>query len=130
MKKDTFSNRLNEAMLEKGIKQSQLSKKTKIDKTLISKYQAGIADAGNDRLPKLADALNVNEVWLMGYDVPKEKDWVSQNVPSKTNTTETDNFKNFLRKKGFLKENEDITDDQIDNLIDFAKRNKDFIMKK
>ena len=36
--------------------------------------------AKQDKLTILADALNVNEVWLMGYDVPMERDLNSYKV--------------------------------------------------
>lgn len=74
MKIDTFANRLNEALNVANIKQVDLANKTKIDKSLINKYLKGIAEAGNDNLPLLAQVLGVNEVWLMGYDVPMNMD--------------------------------------------------------
>ena len=55
------------------MKQVDLVNKTGLDKTLINKYLAGIMKAKQDKLTILADALNVNEVWLMGYDVPMER---------------------------------------------------------
>lgn len=66
---DTFQNRLKKAMALRNIKQIELVEKTKIDKSLINKYLAGISNAKQDKLTLLADALNVNEVWLMGYDI-------------------------------------------------------------
>ena len=40
----------------------------------ISQYANGKAEPGQDKLTILALALNVSEVWLMGYDVPESKD--------------------------------------------------------
>ena len=71
---DTFQNRLKKAMEMKNIKQVDLVEKTGLDKTLINKYLAGITNARQQKLTKLADALGVNEVWLMGYDVPMQRD--------------------------------------------------------
>ena len=71
---DTFQNRLKKAMKMKNIKQVDLVEKTGLDKTLINKYLAGITNARQQKLTKLADALGVNEVWLMGYDVPMQRD--------------------------------------------------------
>ncbi len=70
---DTFKNRLKKALDISNMKQIDLVNKTGLDKTLINKYLAGIMKAKQDKLSILADALNVNEVWLMGYDVPMEK---------------------------------------------------------
>ena len=80
MKKDTFANRLNKAMELNNFKQIDLVNKTKIDKTLINKYLNGVSEAGSDKLSILGRALNVNEVWLMGYDVP-----ISNDSEKKTN---------------------------------------------
>ena len=71
---DTFQNRLKKAVEMKNIKQVDLVEKTGLDKTLINKYLAGITNARQQKLTKLADALGVNEVWLMGYDVPMQRD--------------------------------------------------------
>lgn len=70
---DTFQNRLKKAMELKNIKQVELVEKTKLDKTLINKYLSGVSNAKQNKLTILADALNVNEVWLMGYDVPMQR---------------------------------------------------------
>lgn len=70
---ETFQNRLNKAMQIRNIKQVELVEKTGLDKTLINKYLSGISNASQQKLTKLADALYVNEVWLMGYDVPMER---------------------------------------------------------
>ena len=70
---ETFQSRLKKAMDFNNMKQVDLVNKTKLDKTLINKYLAGIMKAKQDKLTILADALNVNEVWLMGYDVAMER---------------------------------------------------------
>lgn len=87
---DTFTNRLNQAMHEQGLRQIDLVKKTKlvmekyiknykgngIDKSLLNKYIKGVAIAKQDKIYILAKALNVSEGWLMGYDVDKDRDWI------------------------------------------------------
>lgn len=70
---DSFSNRLQKALDYSNMKQVDLVEKTGLDKTLINKYLAGIMKAKQDKLTILADALNVNEVWLMGYDIPMDR---------------------------------------------------------
>ena len=70
---DTFGNRLQKALEDSNMKQVDLVEKTGLDKTLINKYLAGLMKAKQDKLTILAEALNVNEVWLMGYDIPKDR---------------------------------------------------------
>ena len=69
---DTFQNRLQKAMNIRNMKQVDLVEKTGLDKTLLSKYLSGISNARQDKLTTLAEALQVNEIWLMGYDIPME----------------------------------------------------------
>lgn len=39
---------------------------------MISQYLSGVSKAGNDKLMKMAAVLDVNPVWLMGFDVPMD----------------------------------------------------------
>ena len=70
---DSFSNRLNTAIRIRNIKPIELSEKTGIDKSKISSYMSGRYKAKQDGVYLLAQALNVNEAWLMGLDVPMER---------------------------------------------------------
>lgn len=71
---DTFQNRLKRALEIKNIKQVDLVEKTKLDKSLINKYLSGVSNPKQNKLTILADALNVNEIWLMGYDVAMSRE--------------------------------------------------------
>lgn len=46
---------------------------TKITKTHLSQYISGKIEPKQKRLEVLAKALDVDEVWLMGYDVPMKE---------------------------------------------------------
>lgn len=80
--KDSFKDRLQKAIDENNIKPIDLSNKTHLSKSLISGYLNGKYLARQDKLSILAEALNVSEAWLMGYDVPMErkKDKVDNNI--------------------------------------------------
>lgn len=71
---DSFSNRLNKAMVVRDIKASALSEKTGISKSSISEYLSGKYEAKQNGIYLLAKALNVSEAWLMGCDVPMERE--------------------------------------------------------
>jgi len=71
--KDTFTNRLNRAMYIRNVKQIELSRATDIGKSSISQYCSGVYEPKQTALYKIAKALNVNEAWLMGYDVPMDR---------------------------------------------------------
>lgn len=70
---DTFANRLNTAIRIRNMKPVELSEKTGIDKSKISSYMSGRYKAKQDGVYLLAKALDVNEAWLMGCDIPMER---------------------------------------------------------
>ena len=67
---DTIASRIKFAMEQKNMKQSDLVKLTGIGKSSISTYLSGSYEPKQKNIYKLAKALNVNESWLMGNDVP------------------------------------------------------------
>lgn len=71
---DNFSFRLKLAMNRKGIKPVQLASLTGLNKGIISKYTNGKYKPKQDRLHQLAKILDVNEGWLLGYDMPMVSD--------------------------------------------------------
>lgn len=72
---DTFAHRLSYAMKIKNIRPVDLSKVTGISKTNLSCYMSGKYEAKQDGVEILAKALDVNPVWLMGYDVPINRNY-------------------------------------------------------
>lgn len=69
----TTAERLKETMRERGVKQSDLVIKTGLSASTISRYLAGAVEPRQNAMMKLAQALNVTELYLWGYDVPKER---------------------------------------------------------
>ena len=70
---ETFAKRLDFAMKKRNIKSVELHEKTGISESLISKYLSGNANARQKKLLSISKVLDVNPVWLMGYDIPMEK---------------------------------------------------------
>lgn len=70
---DTLSKRLKEAMNKIDITQSELVRRTGINKGALSSYISGRYEPKQKAIYELAKALNVNEAWLMGYDVSSER---------------------------------------------------------
>lgn len=71
---ESFAIRLEKAMELRNIKASELSEKAKIPKSAISQYLSGLYEAKQKSIFKLANVLNVSEAWLMGLDVPMERE--------------------------------------------------------
>lgn len=72
-KVDSCGKRIAEALKIKGIRQADLCKLAKVPKSSLSLYLSGAYEPKQDRIYDMAKALNVSEAWLMGYDVPMER---------------------------------------------------------
>lgn len=88
--KAELKNRLKEALEDANMKPSQLSELTGIPKSMLSYYLNGRTKPKADRIYKISKALNVSEAWLLGYDVPKQKD--SESFTTKASIKAFDNL--------------------------------------
>ena len=85
----TCAERIKIALHIKGIKQSDLCRLTKIPKSALSQYISGAYEPKQDRIYLMAQALNVSETWLMGLDVPMERqDKIKSSSPDNIKLTE------------------------------------------
>lgn len=134
-KKSNTSARLRELMQERGLKQVDILRYAKpyckkydtpLNRNDLSQYISGKIEPGQRKLMILAEAFNVSPAWLMGLDVPKEPSKIINAFEGKS---DLEIFKNILREKGFLKDNEELSEKDFDTLINFAIANKNFIMK-
>lgn len=71
--KKTISERIKEGLEIRGMKQTDLVAKTGIGKSSISTYISGSYEPKQTNIHKIAKALDVNESWLMGYDVKMDR---------------------------------------------------------
>ena len=78
---DTTANRLKRAMEIRNMKAIDLHDKTGIGKSSISQYMNGKVKPKQDRIYLMAQALNVDELWLMGHDVPMERIERAESAP-------------------------------------------------
>lgn len=78
---ETCGQRIKSAMEHRGIKQSKLCQLAKIPKSSLSLYLSEKYEPKQDRIHAIAMALNVSEAWLMGYDVPMQR---NDEAPSAT----------------------------------------------
>ena len=76
----TIAKRISEGLSMRGIKQADLVAATGIGKSSISTYLSGEYEPKQKNIYKIAQALDVNEAWLMGYDVSPERQSFSANA--------------------------------------------------
>lgn len=74
MAKETCANRIREALKKSGLKQADVARLTGIPKSALSQYISGAFEPKQDRIELLARTFGVSEAWLMGYDVPQERE--------------------------------------------------------
>ena len=72
-KPSTFAKRLNTALERRQISKAELARISGLSKSSITRYVKGDWEAKQDAVYAIAQALNVNEAWLMGYDAPMER---------------------------------------------------------
>ena len=70
---ESCSVRIRKALSVRNMTQTELCEKAKISKSTLSEYLKGLYEPKQDKVFILSQALNVDPVWLMGYDVPMEK---------------------------------------------------------
>lgn len=84
MNKST-ADRLKDALSLRNMKQIELTEKTGIGKSAISQYLSGKVTPKQDKIYLMAQALDVDEGWLMGYDVDIKRQAINRSsLPSLT----------------------------------------------
>lgn len=76
-----FKDRLEQALVEKGMKPSDLSRLTGIGEGAISQYRKGAYKATQRNLETIAKVLGVSIPWLMGADDNSEPAPVDEGGP-------------------------------------------------
>ena len=70
---ESCANRIRIALKVRKMKQVELCELAKVPESSLSLYLKGAYEPKQDRIYMMAHALNVNEAWLMGYDVPMDR---------------------------------------------------------
>lgn len=77
----TFSERLRQCLENNSsMSATMLAEQIGLSKQAISMYLSGSRKPKRPTVKVIAEALNVNEAWLIGYDVPMER--ISNNIKS------------------------------------------------
>lgn len=93
MRKYETADRIRQLMEEKNWKQVDIFNNSKpfqeklgvkLGKSAISQYVNGVQAPDQRRLALLALTFNVSEAWLMGYDVPRERESTAETGYSET----------------------------------------------
>lgn len=100
-----------------NITQKELAEALNTTQQSIARYESGERKADQNILFALASYFKIS---INDFFPP---------INIKNNDNEKELLKDTLKRKGFLDENEDLSEENYNRLIEFAKANKSFIMK-
>ena len=89
---ETCGKRIEKALIIRKMKRSDLCRLADVPKSSMSLYLKGAYEPKQDKIHKMATVLNVNEKWLMGYDVLMEREEIASSITGEL----TDNEKIML----------------------------------
>lgn len=109
--KSSLKNRLYEAMTIRGKKAVDLTRDLQIPKSAVSQYLSGKSQKmDSERLYAIAKYLDVDEPWLLGFDVPMK----SNTETKKEQPTEYDGLSE--KRKAFIDKVMQMSDAELDRL--------------
>lgn len=114
-----FSERLTLILKQKDITQLQLAQELGITQQAVNRWCKKITQPDNDTIVKIAKYLKVSTDFLLGNDENYDN-----NVAI---LKEKEVLRNFLINIDFIKADEILSDNDINNLIEFININKKYI---
>ena len=116
-----FGERLKFILEDKNITQIELSKYLNLTQQAVNRWCQNITQPDIPTIIKIADCLNVSTDFLLGNDVKisKEEEELKEKLL----------LKKALVKAGYMNDDEDLTDEELERLMKFVITNKDFIKK-
>lgn len=114
MRKD-FGSRLKSLLENNDISQKDFAEKLEITEATLSRYINNLIVPKIEVVAKMAKLLGVTIDYLIGND--KEL----------SETEEMDILRKLLVKKGFMSNEEEMTDKELDNAMKFLANNKEFL---
>lgn len=117
-----------------GLTQEQLAKKLKTSRSNVANWENGQNMPSIDLLFKCSSLFGCDVEYLTGYQSERLAKDDNTPIPEYDDIIEKEDndfllLKTVLKRKGFLNDNEEMSEEDFNKLIEFAKANKQFIMK-
>ena len=106
-------NRIKYLREKNNMTQEKLGELIGVQSSAISKYEKEIVPLTDDTIKKLAAIFNVST------------DYILDNTPPKNEEEELYSLKWLLIEKGFMKNEKDLSNKEVNKLIEFVGKNKD-----
>lgn len=123
---NNFYTNLKHLREKNGLSQQELADKIGVDRSTIGYWENKKAEPSMFNVCKIAEVLNVDLSSLILKDLRSDNSTLAN---SPTEQEDMELLRSTLKRKGFLNENEEMTKEDFDKLMEFAKANKQFIMK-
>lgn len=114
-----FGERLKLVLDNNEIKQVDLARHLNLSQQAINRWCQNITRPDFETLVKIADFLNVSTDFLLGKE---EKDSKNEDI-----LKEKQILKKALIESGYMKKNEDLSNEELKKLMEFVKINKKYI---
>ena len=123
--KSNTSERLKQVMAERNLRQSDIVRlcepyckkyDVRIGRNDISQYVSGKVQPKQDKLTILGLALNISEVWLMGYDVSPVRDDLDTEFSDELGFT-NERARRWLETTGDVS----LSDAEFDKMLEYLK---------
>lgn len=123
--KNYFNSNLKYIRQQKKMSQNKFAEMLDVNQTTIARWEDENRIPTIDKAIDVSIKLNIPLNILVGRDLRIIED-INTEISKED---EKRLFKEVLTKRGFLNENEELTEEDFNRLIAFAKANKDFIKK-
>ena len=116
-----FGKRLKQLRERNGLTQEQLAKTFNLLKSSISMYENDIRLPNIEIIKDFANYFNVSTDYLLG---------IEKNNTIDEELIEQQALKNALQKAGFMKKDEDLSNEELKKLMNFVVINKEYLKGK
>lgn len=114
-----FAKRITKLREEKKLFQKDIADIFNIEQATVSNWENGKRIPDSEMLIKLANYFEVSVDYLLGNDTPF--------TANEEELKEIEVLKNLLKKNGYMKDNEDLSKEELDKLLKFVNANKEFL---
>lgn len=114
-----FAKRLTDLREKKNLYQKNIAEIFNVEQATVSNWEKGKRIPDSETLIKLANFFGVSVDYLLGNDIPT--------TTSEKELKELEVLKQLLIRNGFMKSDEDLTNEEIDRLMKFVNANKEFL---
>ncbi|MBO5138716.1 MAG: helix-turn-helix transcriptional regulator [Bacilli bacterium] len=115
-----FGERLKLVLENRNISQIRLAQELGLTPPAINRWCNNVTEPDNKTIVKIANILNVSTDYLLGNDLNFDSELEKE-------LKEKETLKKALKSVGYMNDNEDLKDEELDRLMKFVVNNKDFL---